>query len=86
MINSFIIAGFILLGLVVYGLSTEKNLLKIIILIGLLNYPSMLLFSSVLDEVSGLVVLSIEAVSLCVGLIIAHYVWRYMKIREVGGK
>lgn len=75
-----------MLGTIIYGLSVEKNLLKIVILVGLLNYPSMLVFSSIMDEVSGLVVLSIEAGSLSIILILSHYIWRYTRIRKVGGK
>ena len=59
MINAYVVTSVIILGILIYALSTEKNLLKIIILIGLLNYPSMLVFSSAGDEVSGLIVLSI---------------------------
>ena len=75
-----------LLGILIYGLSIEKNLMKIVVLVGLLNYPSMLIFSSLFDEISGLVVLSIEAASLSIMLILAHYIWQYTKLREVGNK
>jgi len=82
-VNEIMITSTIILCLAIYCLAKKESVLKIIISIAFLNYPSIMMLANSGSESFAIFVLAVESCSLSIALLLARYVWRFLKAKKV---